>query len=91
MELLYKTITASTQVSTQECYFVGAELSNAANTELTVYDEADSTGTAAKKIANLACTSYDRFSRMVFPDEGVHCDGLYVAWDEGVGTIYYHY
>ena len=91
MKLLYKTITANTQVSTQECYFVGAELSNTANTYLVVYDESDSSRTATRKVANLGVTSYDRFSTMMFPDEGVKMEGIYVWYDEGIGTIYYHY
>jgi len=91
MQVLYKTITADTQVATTECYLVGAELSNGSNTSMIVYDEPDSTATAGKKVSTPQVTSYNRQASIVFPMPGVKCDGIYVDWNAGVGTIYYYY
>lgn len=88
---LYKTITADTQVATTECYLDGIELSHTANTSMITYDEADSGATAAKKVSTIRCTTYTRQNSIIFPKGGIKCDGIYVDWDAGVGTIYYHY
>lgn len=92
MKILYKTITAATQVSTQECWLVGVELSHTGNSSMIVYDEADSGETASKKVVTMRITSYTRQNSILFPDEGLHCEGIYVAAPSaGLGTIYYHY
>ena len=91
MKILYKTITVDTQVSTQECWLVGVELNHTGNCTMTVYDEADSGVTAARTVVTMKCSSYVRQNSILFPRKGVHCEGIYVNWDAGVGTIYYHY
>jgi len=91
MQLLYKSITSAQVVTNQECYLVGVELSHSANTSMIVYDEALSTSTAARKVANMRCTSYTRQNSMFFPGNGLKCEGIYAAWTTGVGTVYYHY
>lgn len=91
MEILYKSVTAAIQVSTQECWLVGVELSNSGNASMIVYDEADDGETAAKKVVNMKCSSYNRNNSIIFPDEGVQCDGIYVTLSAGIVTIYYHY
>lgn len=87
-KLLYKTITADTQVSTQECYFVGAQIVNTTNTSMVIYDRSSN---AARKIATVKSTTYPEQGSMIFPSGGVHCQGIYVDWDAGTGTVWYHY
>lgn len=90
-KLLYKTITADTQVSTQECYLVGCQIAHSAVTSMIVYNEADDEKTACRKVATIKCTTYNRQNSMIFPSGGIRCQGIYVDWDAGIGTIWYHY
>lgn len=92
MTILYKTITADAQITTQECYLVGVELSHdAADTSLIIYDEADSSKTAAKKVVTLRTSVEAQDVSRIFPLPGIKCDGLYADWTAGVGTIYYYH
>ena len=79
MKILYRTITANTQVSTQQCWLVGVEVSHTTNTTLVVYDEDDSSKTAAKKVSTIKCTSFIRENSIVFPEKGVLCKGIYAV------------
>ena len=89
--MLYKTITADTQVSTQECFLMGVELAHTANTDLIVYDQESGSKTAAQKVSTTSVTAYKRHSKIMFPYPGIKCKGLYVDWTAGVGTVYYRY
>jgi len=75
--MLYKTITADTQVSTQECWLMGAELAHTANTSMIVYDQESSSKTAAQKVSTTSVTAYKRHSKIMFPYPGIKCRGLY--------------
>ena len=86
MQILYKTITADTQVHVGECYFVGATVSHTGSTMMTVYDEDASTATAARKLMQLNGTDVT----IMLPLPGVKCTGIYVDWNAGVGTVYYY-
>jgi len=90
MQLLYKSIATDTQVSTEECWLVGVELSHNDNSSMIVYDEADSTKTAAKKVVNMRVTSFTRQNLIFFPYDGIKCEGIYVDYNAGTGTIYYY-
>jgi hypothetical protein len=91
MNLLYKPITAATQVATSECYLDGVALS--LENEFMVYDEADNSRTAAKLVCLMHASSYYRFESIMFPSPGVKMNsGIYAYWNEkGSNTIYYHY
>ena len=89
--MLYKTITADTQISTQECYLMGAELSHTANTEMPIYDITNTTAVAANIVCNPRVTAYQRECSIHFPWPGIKCQGLWADWDTGVGTVYYRY
>lgn len=89
--MLYKTITADTQVSTQECYLMGVELAHTGNTDLKIYDIKDTTPVAANLISTTRVTTYNRQVSIVFPYPGIKCSGLYADWDTGVGTVYFRY
>lgn len=88
---LYKSITGDIQVATTECYLDGIELSHTANTSMLVYDEAAATKTAACLVSTTRVTTYNRENSIVFPNGGIKCSGIYVDYDAGTGTIYYHY
>ncbi len=86
--LLYKTITASTQITTQAAWLVGAELHHTGTTDLYIYDEDDSSTTVARKVVSLKGTH----ETIMFPLPGIKCaNGIYAAYLAGTGTIYYHY
>ena len=89
--MLYKTITADTLVSNQECFLMGVELAHTANTSLIVYAEAGSSKTAANKISTTSVTAYKRHSKIMFPYPGIKVPGIYTNWTAGVGTVYYRY
>lgn len=89
IEILYKPILADTQVATTECYLDGIE--TAEHSELMVYDETDSSKTAAKLVSNIEASTYYTYNNIIFPSPGIKCDGIYVDWQGGSGTIYYHY
>lgn len=95
MKVLYKTITADTQVYVGRCFFVGAEYQKvacAADRALIIYDEASADKTAAQKISTLVICPEKQSDRIMLPkDREVECVGLYVDWDtDGIGTVYYH-
>jgi len=86
MKILYKAITADTQVTTQSCYFVGAS-SGFEVEHLKIYDEASSSATAAQMVCDLGAE--DCFT---IPMPGVKCDnGLYAEIDHGTAVVYYYY
>jgi len=89
--MLYKSIIADTQVSTQECWLMGVELAHTANTTLLVYDQESASKTAAQLVSTTSVTAYKRHSKIMFPYPGIKCRGLYADWDAGVGTVYYRY
>lgn len=89
--MLYKTITANTQVSTQECYLMGVELSHTSNTDLKIYDIKDTTAVAANLVSTPRVTTYNRQSSIMFPYPGIKCSGLWADWTAGVGTVYFRY
>lgn len=88
---LYKTITADTQVATTECYLDGIELSHTANTSMKVYDITNITPVAGNLVSTTRVTTYNRQNSITFPPGGIKMQGIYIDWDTGVGTIYYHY
>lgn len=91
-DILYKTITADTQVSSLPCYLVGAELQSTTNAQMYIYDEADSTKTAAELVLTVKARSTNYlYDNCIFPEPGIKCKGLYADWEAGVGTIYYHF
>ena len=89
--ILYKTITANTQITTKECYLVGVELTHSAATILIIYNEDDSGVTATKKVATLRVSAEFQDTHKMFPLPGIRCIGLYADWTAGLGTVYYHY
>ena len=89
--MLYKTITADVQISTQGCWLMGVELSHTGNTNLIIYDEPDAIKTAVKKVTTTQTTAYNRENSIMFPYPGIKCNGLYADWTAGVGTVYYRY
>ena len=86
--MLYKTILADTQVSTQECYLMGVELAHTGNTTLLIYDQESGSKTAAQLVSTTSVSAYKRHSKIMFPYPGIKCKGLYAAWTAGVGTVY---
>lgn len=91
--ILYKTITADAQITSQACYLIGVELTNAAatDTSLIIYDEANADKTAVQKVVTLATSDETQSDSRIFPYPGIKCKGLYADYNAGVGTIYYHY
>ena len=87
-QMLYKSVTASTQVSTTECYIMGIEISGNGG-KVTVYDETDSSKTAAKIVSTIKGSAYYHYNNIIFPENGVKCEGIYVYHDSGTATIYY--
>ena len=92
MKILYKTITEDTQVYVGDCYLVGAELTRTAATDtvMIVYDENDSDKTAAQKVITLVTSDETQGDNRIFPLPGIKCEGIYVDWTAGVGTVYYY-
>ena len=93
MKVLYKSITANTQVYVGKCFLVGAELTRTtgAATTMIVYDEPDSTVAAAQIVATLNVSPQKQADRIMFPeDKEPQLTGIYVDWTAGVGTVYYH-
>lgn len=90
MRILTASITADAQVFSGDCYFVGADLYNAGDTSMIVYNENSASKTAAKKIMTIATTDEVQSAHANVPLPGVKCEGIYVDWTAGVGTIYYH-
>ena len=88
---LYKTITATTQVSNTECYLDGVELAHTANTTLAIFDESVGASAAGKLVSTTSVTAYNRQSTIVFPKPGLKMSGIYAVWTAGTGTVYYHY
>jgi len=93
MDILYKTITADTIVSNKPCWLLGVELSHStANTSLKIYNEPNSTASAAK----LVCAAKVRYGfrhwdKRMFDEPGIKCNGIFADYDAGIGTVYYHY
>ena len=95
MKVLYKSITADTQVYVGKCFLVGVEYQKtacAADRAMIVYDEASADKTAAQKVCTLCITPERQSDRIMFPkDREPELVGIYVDWDtDGVGTVYYH-
>ncbi len=92
-QILYKTITADTQVATTECYLDGIEESHTGAANIRVYDEATSDKTATNLVSKVRVSTYWRYNNIIFPSPGIKCDGIYVHRESatGTGTIYYHY
>lgn len=95
MKVLYKTITATTQVYVGRCFLVGAEYQKtacAADRAMIVYDEPDSSVAAPQKVCTLCITPETQSDRIMFPkDREPELTGIHVVWDtDGVGTVYYH-
>ena len=95
MKVLYKTITADTQVYVGRCFLVGVEYQKTAcdaDRAMIVYDEASADKTAAQKVCTLCITPEKQSDRIMFPkDREPELVGIYVDWDtDGVGTVYYH-
>lgn len=93
MKVLYKTITASTQVYVGRCFLVGVELTRTAGaaTTMIVYDEASADTTAAQIVVTLNVSPEKQADRRMFPkDREPELVGIYVAWTAGLGTVYYH-
>ncbi len=89
--MLYKAITGDTLVSTQACWLMGVELAHTGNTDLKVYDEPDTSKTAANRVSTPSVTTYKRHSQIMFPYPGLRMSGINVDWTAGVGTVYYRY
>jgi len=88
--ILYRTITAPTQVAIGECYLDGVEVSD--EMEQMVYDEADNSRTAAQMVCRMHASSYYQYDNIMFPSPGVKMtNGIYAFWEKKVATIYYHY
>lgn len=93
----YKTITADTQVTTEDCYLIGAEFSyglaiGSVATNMIIYDEPDNTKSASKKVLTLKTYSgFKHYDSKMFPKPGIKCNGIYVDWNAGIGTVYYHF
>jgi len=80
-------ITADTQVADGECYLYGAELSHSTDTSLIIYNEADSSETAAKKVITLRVSDEMQYACIIFPIP-MRVAGVYADWTAGVGTVY---
>ena len=95
MKILYKTITAPTQVYVGRCFLVGVEFSataTAVDLDLIIYDEASADKTAAQKITTLCVTPEVQVDKIMFPKgREPELVGIYAFWETaGVGTVYYH-
>ena len=95
MKVLYKTITASTQVYVGRCWLVGAEYQKtacAADRAMIIYDEESSSVAAPQKVSTLVITPEKQSDRIMFSkNREPELTGIYVVWDtDGVGTVYYH-
>ena len=95
MKVLYKTITAATQVYIGRCWLVGVEFSctgTAADLDLIVYDDVDDDKVAAQKVTTLCVTPETQADKIMFPkDREPELTGIYAFWAAaGVGTVYYH-
>jgi len=90
-DILYKTITADTQVSSVPCYLVGAELAHATvTTDMKIYDEADNTKTAGERVLTVKVyNGFRHYDSKIF-SHPIKCKGIYVDWTAGAGTVYYH-
>jgi hypothetical protein len=90
-QILYKPISAATQVAVSECFLDGVVLS--LENEFMVYDEADSSRSASKLVCLMHASSYYRFESIMFPPPGVRMNsGIYAYWNEkGSNFVYYHY
>lgn len=92
MKLIYKDITADTQVTTQTCYLMGFEVcGGSSNGAIDIYDEDDSGKTADRLVMSTKCSSWNRMNTIIFPEPGIKCEGLYVDVNTGWGTIYYYH
>lgn len=86
MQILTKATTADVQVTTKACYLVGAS-SGMEVEHLKIYDEGDSSKTAARMVMDLGGTD-----SLTMPMPGIKCDsGLYVDIDHGSAVIYYYF
>ena len=90
MQILAKSITADVQVHAGECYFVGADLYHTTDDALVIYNEATASKTAAKIIAKPAVTDEMQNCNIMLPLPGIKCEGIYVDWTAGLGTVYYY-
>ena len=95
MKVLYKSITADTQVYVGRCFLVGVEYQKTAcanDRVMTVYDEASNDTTAEQIVCSLCITPERQSDRIMFPkDREPELVGIYVDWvTDGVGTVYYH-
>lgn len=89
-QILYKTITAPTQVAIGECYLDGVEVSD--EMEQMIYDEADSSRSAVKMVCKMHASSYYKYENIIFPSPGLKCSsGIYAFWEKKLATVYYHY
>lgn len=90
MDILYKSITSSQQVTTQPCHLIGIETTG--HSDQIVYDEGDSSLTAANMVSHIESSTYYCYNNIIFPLGGVKCaNGIYVWNSGGTGTVYYHY
>lgn len=89
MKILHKTITADAAVYVGDCYFIGADLYHTTDTNMIIYNEATATKTAAQIIAKPAVTDEMQNCNITIPLPGIKCEGIYVDWTAGLGTIYY--
>lgn len=89
--MLYQSIIADIQVTTQDCYLMGAELSHTGNTDMKIYNVTAGAAVTANLISTPRVTAYSRHACIMFPYPGIKCNGLYVDWTAGTGTIYYRH
>ena len=88
-DILYSSITANTQVTTQRCHLIGIETEN--HSDQLVYDEGDNSQTAARLVNHIEASTYWKYNNIIFPLPGIKCDnGIYVINSGGTGTIYYY-
>ena len=95
MKVLYKTITAATQVYVGRCFLVGVEFSctaTAVDLDLIIYDEASADKTAGQKVTTLCVTPETQADKIMFPkDREPELVGIYAWWETaGIATVYYH-
>ena len=95
MKVLYKTITAATQVYVGRCFLVGVEFTataGSADLDLIIYDEASADKTAGQKVCTLCVSAENDHDRIMFPkDREPELVGIYAWWETGgIGTVYYH-
>lgn len=81
-------IVADTQVSTKACFIKMIILDHSAATSLVLYDEADSSKTAASKKLTLRNTAEEKTKTIIFPGRGLRLpNGCYI--DYNAGEIFY--